>query len=289
MERREAGESLTARLAWTAPLAAVAYVLSQGVAGGLLGALSILPPAVRQGGSPGEQLAWALISAIVLAAAVAPLVPRLRGGFIPRWLVLGALLLLVHAVNTAIEISIFTRLGGSTYLVAAGIPSALAFAAVLATVPGERGAPPGLMDSPPPRGLAWPLGLCWLAFPAVYLFFGTVVGPLVVDSYSTQGSVLVLPPTRVILGVQAIRSMFFLLPTVAVMERWTGSRLALWIALGWAHWGLVGLSGLVMPSDIMGAGLRLVHAVEIGADSFAYTGILVLLMAGRLGVPRGPR
>jgi hypothetical protein len=37
----------------------------------------------------------------------------------------------------------------------------------------------------------------------------------------------------------------------------------------------------LVTSDLMSAKLRLVHSVEIGADSFAYTGILVAVLAAR--------
>lgn len=139
--------------------------------------------------------------------------------------------------------------------------------------------------------MAWRLTLGWLAFPAVYLFFGIMISPLVVPSYSAPESMVVVPPMRWILAVQAIRSVLFLLPTLAVMERWTDNRLTLWLALGWAHWALVGLAGLVIPTEIMTPKLRLVHSLEIGADSFAYAGLLVLLLGpialrGEARVPR---
>lgn len=293
MERSEDEGSLRShpgspwtRLAWVAPLAALAYVFAQALAGGVLAAIGMEPSRLLQGVGPGQQMAWALVSATILSIGIAPLVPRLSGAFIPRCLVLAAFLYTVHAFNTAIEMTIFTRLGGGGYVAALGVLPALLCAAVLATV---RPAPPALVGQPAAPGLAWRLTLAWLAFPVAYLTFGTVVSPLVIEPYTAQDSMLALPPMRVIIGVQAIRSVLFLLPTLAVMERWTGSRLGLWLALGWAHWTLAGLAGLVIPTTFMTPMLRLVHSLEIGADSFLYTGVLVLLMAGRLGIPQRPR
>jgi hypothetical protein len=260
----------------------VVYLLAQAVAAALLAGMSIPAPRISLGGTPGQQMAWALVSAALLVIGLVPLVPRLSGGFVPRWLVLAAFLYSVH-VNTAIEATIFTRIGGGGYLAAlAGLP-ALLCTALLATVRPLGAAPAGLAVRPPAPGLAWRLALAWLAFPAAYLTFGTIVSPLVSQSYTAEGGLLVLPPMRVIIGVQAIRSVLFLLPTLAVVERWTGSRLGLWLALGWAHWMLVGLSGLVMPTDLMTPTLRLVHSLEIGADSFAYTGVVVALFARQWG------
>jgi hypothetical protein len=274
------------RLAWIAPLAVVVYVLVQASAAAVLAAMSIPAPQFSQGATPGQQMARALVSAAILVIGLVPLVPRLGGGFVPRWLVLAAFLYSVSAVNNAIEVTIFTRLGGGGYVAALAVLPAFLCTALLATVRPSGAAPAGLVSQAPAPGLAWRLALAWLAFPAAYLAFGALVSPLVVQSYSVEGGALVLPPMRVIIGVQAIRSVFFLLPTLAVMERWTGSRLGLWLALGWAHWTLVGLFGLVLPNDLMTPTLRLVHSLEIGADSFAYTGIVVALLARR-HVPPG--
>jgi hypothetical protein len=96
---------------------------------------------------------------------------------------------------------------------------------------------------------------------------------------------IVIPPIGTIIAVQSIRSTLYLLATLAVIERWQGTRLGLWLALGWAHWALVGLAGLVLPLEFMGPNLRLIHALEIGADSFAYTGIVVALLTTRNRAP----
>jgi hypothetical protein len=274
-------ESRSTRLAWIAPLAVMVYVVAQAVAAAILGALSIPAPRISHGATPGQQLVWAVVSAAILVIGLVPLVPRLSGGLRSRWLVLVAFLYSVHALNTAIEAAIFTRLGGGRYLAALAVLPAVLCALLLATARPSSVAPAGLIAQPPAPGLAWRLALAWLAFPAAYLTFGILVTPLVIQSYSAPGSLLILPPMRTIIGVQGVRSMFFLLPTLAVMERWTGSRLGLWLALGWAHWMLVGVSGLVMPNDFMTPTLRLVHSLEIGADSFAYTGIVVALLARR--------
>jgi hypothetical protein len=271
------------RLAWIAPLAAVVYVLAQAVAAALLAGMSVAAPRISLGGTPAQQMVWALVSAAILVIGLVPLLPRLGGGLVPRWLVLAVFLYAVNALNNAIEVTIFTRLGGGGHVAALAVLPAFLSTALLATVRPPRSAPASLVGQPPAAGLAWRLALAWLAFPAVYLTFGAIVSPMVVQSYSAEGGVLVLPPMRVIIGVQAIRSVCFLLPTLAVVERWTGNRLGLWLALGWAHWMLVGLFGLVMPNDFMTPTLRLVHSLEIGADSFAYTGIVVALFARRPG------
>ncbi|MEX2308545.1 MAG: hypothetical protein WD738_13170 [Pirellulales bacterium] len=183
--------------------------------------------------------------------------------------------------QNAIELTVFSKFGGEGYTAALGLLPALLCAGVLTAIRPVSGISLGLVDGQSGAGLAGRLALCWLAFPAVYFVFGALIAPFVIEAYSAEDGMLVIPPLRTILAVQAIRSTLYLLPTLAVIERWTGTRLGLWLALGWAHWALVGLSGLVIPNEFMSPELRLIHALEIGADSFAYTGILVALLAAR--------
>ena len=267
---------------WVLPLAAAVYVLAQELSTAVLTAMPLEPPQVSLLSMPaGQRLAWRLVSAMILAVGLVPVARRLAGRPTTRWLVLATFLYLLHTVNTILETTIFTRLGGQGHITAAGLLPSLLCAAVLVKVPPVGAASPGLADGPSGSGLAWRLGLGWLAWPFIYFACGAAIGPLVMKAYSTGRGGLTLPPMSSLLAVQAIRSMLFLLPTLAVMERWTGSRLGLWLALGWAHWTLVGLSGLVMPTEVFSAKLRLVHSLEIGADSFAYAGVIVALFAPR--------
>ncbi len=276
------------RTLWIVPLAAVSYLIGQALSGMMLASTSLTPPQVPQdASSSGERLVWGVASALFIAAGLAPLALHLRGRLFERWLVLAAFLYFVNAVNTAIELVIFSKLGGEGFMAAMGVLPALLCAGLLTVIRPAGGSSLGIVDFQSSSGLAWRLALAWLAFPAVYFVFGALIAPLVIEAYSAPDSVIVVPPIRTIIAVQTIRSMLFLLPTLAVIERWTDTRLGLWLALGWAHWALVGLSGLVIPNDFMSPTLRLIHALEIGADSFAYAGILVALLAGRKPEKRG--
>jgi hypothetical protein len=270
------------RLVWVPSLASAVYVLAQELSTSVLAATPLELPQVSLLRMPaGQRLAWRLVSALILAVGLIPVARRLAGRPAARWLVLATFLYLLHTVNTVLETTIFTSLGGQGYVVAAGLLPALLGAAVLVAVRPVGDASPGLADGPAGSGLAWRLGLCWLAWPFIYFACGAAIAPLVIRAYSAEGGGLKLPHASTLLAVQAIRSTLFLLPSLAVMEMWAGTRLGLWLALGWAHWALVGLSGLVMPTEFFSATLRLVHSLEIGADSFAYAGVLVALLAPR--------
>lgn len=270
---------------WVVPSAAVVYVIAQAVTGTVLSRAPLEPPQMPQAVGAGRLMAWGLVSAFVIALGVAPLARRLGGGLIARWSVLAAFIYLVYTVNTAIETVIFTRIGGQAWMAANGLPPALFCAAVLAMIRPVGDAPPDLAGWQSGGGLAWRLAVAWLAFPAAYLVFGMLIAPFVIDAYSTDNSLIVIPPIGTIVAVQLVRSMLFLLPTLAVIERWTGGRLGLWLVLAWAHTALVGLAGLVIPSDLFTPTLRLTHSLEIAADSFVYMGITVAVLAPKRPEP----
>lgn len=258
-------------------LAAGAYFLGQSIAWPLLGATSLKPPNIPSAASPERTAAWFVASTVLIASAVLPIAARIHGRRMARWAVLAALIYFLHTAGTAIELTVFTRFEGQAYLAVAGIVPALACGLVSSRI---NHAPPEFRSNLRTGGsMAWRLTVSWLAYPFVYFLFGSLIIPFVLDDYMDESSMLVIPPPGVLLGVLGIRSMILLLPSIAVIERWQGSRVRLWLSLGWAHAALVGLAGLIMPNAILSPTLRLVHAVEITASSFAYAGILVLILA----------
>jgi hypothetical protein len=80
----------------------------------------------------------------------------------------------------------------------------------------------------------------------------------------------------VILRTQLLRSLLFLGSSLPAILLWTGSRRCLILALGLAHSVLVGLYGL-SQAYWMPVPLRVLHSVEITADSFAYAYVLARL------------
>jgi hypothetical protein len=106
------------------------------------------------------------------------------------------------------------------------------------------------------------------------------VGPFVIDYYRQGALWWRIPPVDVILRTQLLRSLLFLGASLPVILLWAGSRRRLILALGLAHAAMVGLNGLSqaywMPSVP-----RVLHSLEITADSFAYALVLVWLFFPR--------
>jgi len=118
--------------------------------------------------------------------------------------------------------------------------------------------------------------LCILAFPFIYLLFGTMVASIVVPTWRSGSLGLVLPPLTTILPVQVVRSAIFLLSALPFFLLWTRSRRSLIFALGF-HWFVVGLFGLLIVSWFP-LTVRIAHLFEGVADSFVYAAALVFVL-----------
>jgi hypothetical protein len=250
------------------------------VAGGMLIHLLHLPI----GGPPTHtsqqtQFLLALAAGASLALGIFPLARRLTGPFTRRWIVLGGFVFLALGVNTMIELTIFSNLlgGGAAAQAILYFVQAAFLGAAIAFFFGTEEKAAGL----PHRGLvAWTgRGIAaWVGFPVIYFFFGMCIAPVVVPYYRAGVAGLHIPPISSILQVQLIRSAVFLASSLPLIALWKGSRRELWLALGLAHAVTVGIFGLVQATFMPGV-LRIVHSLEITADSFVYAGLLVLLFS----------
>jgi hypothetical protein len=131
-----------------------------------------------------------------------------------------------------------------------------------------------------PVAWLWRIPAAIFAFPLVYFIFGAIVAPIVVPTYRAGIAGLVLPPLSIIMPVQLVRSTLFLLASLPFLILWKEKRGSLIFSLGLAHWFTVGLFGLLQAHQFSMT-LRIAHSLEIAADSFGYTALLVLLLSPR--------
>ena len=116
----------------------------------------------------------------------------------------------------------------------------------------------------------WRILLAFLAFPLIYLAFGRLIAPLVIDYYQQGLFGLSLPDWNQILPILFVRSFLFLIACLPVLIAWNGSNRGLFLTLGLTLFLLVG--GLSMLQAYwMPATLRVVHSLEILADEMVYT------------------
>ncbi len=258
-------------------LCGLVFAAAMPLSAALVTALGLKMMAMPDGVNQQAVALASLLASPLLALALAPLAVRLPGAWLVRagWLALFTYV--TFGLNTMIEARIFSTMAGPGALAGMSVyfilPCCALALAVAAAFPAREPHPAPLPHRP---AAAWAgrLVLAWLAFPAVYLFFGTLISPLVVEQYRQGVAGLALPPIGVILATQLGRGLLYLASALPLVVLWSGSWRTLAVRLGWAYWVLTGLYGLI-TAFWMPAHLRLIHSLEIGADSFAYAFLLV--------------
>jgi hypothetical protein len=267
-----AGNSTKAALAARIVLCGLVFAAAMPLSAGLVTVLGLKMMAVPEGVNQQAMALASLLASPLLALALAPLAVRLPGALAARaaWLALFAYA--AFGLNTMIEARIFSTMVGPGVLEGMClfyVLPCLALALAVAAVFPPRGEGPQPMPHRTPAAWAGRVLVAWLAFPAAYLLFGWAISSLVIDSYRQGVAGLALPPLGVVVSTQLGRSLIYLASALPLVVLWSGTWRSLAVRLGWAWWVLVGLYGLLtafwMPSH-----LRLIHALEIGADSFTY-------------------
>jgi len=119
--------------------------------------------------------------------------------------------------------------------------------------------------------------LAIISFPIIYFIFGIIVSPFVTNYYSKLVGGLQLPDAGTIIGIQLIRSIIFLAITIPVIINWTSTKALLIITLSMAHFTMVFAYdiylAIVMPFELV-----MIHGIEILADSFVYSLIIVNIL-----------
>lgn len=233
------------------------------------------------------QLAVSLIFALTLAAIAHWLV----GDFLARWLTLALFSWVAYGLNTYLEAAIFTTYGAaSAYTLVMQALAAVLCSAVIAwafpPTKEDRSAKAfhSYLHGYPPGQWIWRLLAAWVAFPLIYLIFGWLVQPFIIEFYRQQMAGLTLPGWWQILPTQALRSLLFLATCLPLIALWRGSRQRLFILLGGALFIFVG--GLYMLQAYWyPVTMRIAHSLEILADSFVYAGVLVTLLTTRESSP----
>lgn len=258
--------------------------------GAVVGVLLGLPqPSAPEGTDQATLGLYLLLESPILALSLGLLSRGLRVGFLPRFLVLSLFTWIAYALNTYVEASIFTTYSAvSPFFLVMNLVACLLLGAAAAWAFGPEAEPerPGAAIRTFFAGRravewAWRLALALASFPVVYLFFGSLVAPYTIEYYRQQAHGLTLPGWDKIVPVVFLRSLLFLLACLPVLIAWRGTARRLVITLGAALFVTVGLL-YMLPAYWMPLSIRLLHSLEILADSFVYAGAVTIL----LGRPR---
>lgn len=258
-------------------LAAVSYVCGVVVTGMIATALRVPPIELPFGMSPERAFLALAIASPLLTAAVLPVALGLRGCWMKRCVAIGILLFVSIGVNTALEGSIFSTImtGRGVYIAMLALLPSLFAAAVLTWGKHDTTAEISQPSFTAPEW-AWRLLAAWLAFPVIYWCFGSLIAPFVMDYYRSGVGGLRIPPTETIVGMQLVRGVLFLVATLPIALLWKKSRGAFIVSVGLAYAVAVGAFQLVQGT-FLPVFLRVLHSIEIAADSFAYAAILGFL------------
>ncbi len=264
---------------------ALVYFLGFILGGMVAGWMGMSAPSLPAGTDAATLGQYQLIVSLLFSAALALVSPNLAGGYLIRWLALAIFSWVAYGLNTYLEASIFTAYeAASAYaLVMQAFAAALSSATVAWLLrPSGELKPAGVIMRAffrgyPPSQWVWRLLAAWAAFPPVYILFGWLVRPFIVEFYRQQLAGLVLPGWEEILPILALRSLLFLMSCLPILILWQSSRRRLFITLGSALFVLVG--GLYMLQAYWyPLTMRVAHSMEILADSFTYAGVLVALL-----------
>jgi len=228
---------------------------------------------------PGAVTEWIpplrVAAALCLGFGVAPLALRLRGSRIQRWAALSLFLFVTVALNTNIEVLVFSTLFAAGGFAAALIRASVPLVAAAAVFAAAR-QPDGMRLQP--RLTPLRLLVAWMSFPVIYLVFGMAAGPVVIRYYENGGmGWLLLPAMTTVLQTQLVRSAIYLISVIPVLMLLAGERKPALAALAAALFSAIGLFGLVQ-STWFPLPMLTAHTVEILGDCATYAIALFWLL-----------
>jgi hypothetical protein len=269
---------------WRLSLCAAAFFMGTAVGGMVATGLGLPAPEIPAGADQATLGQYLLLISLILAVGLALLARNLSGRFIPRWLTLSFLVWIAYGVNNILEGAVFTSMSAaSLFTVVLYFIASLLCGAVTAWLfpPQDRNTRFSdlvklFFARYSGAEWSWRLLAAWLAFPLIYLSFGRLIAPLVMDYYEQGLFGLTLPGWSQILPLVAVRSLLFLLACLPVLILWDTSPRRLFWVLGLNLFLLVG--GLnMLQAYWMPVNLRIIHSLEILADELVYSGVLIIL------------
>lgn len=249
------------------------------ILGGIVASAAGFPvPAMPDGTDTATQAGYLLLASLGIGGLLAYLASRISGHILLRWLTLSLFGWVVYSLSTYIEAAIYTTFSSASfYKVVMDLIAFLASSAS-AVILFRAKSPHNTRESPSRftlSGWAWRIALAWVAFPVIYLSFGKLIEPFVIDYYRQGLFELTAPGWEQIIAAQMLRSLIFLGVCLAVISHWNRSRTELWIGLSVALYLLVG-GFYMLQAYWFPVGFRMIHCLEIFADSITYIGLLTL-------------
>ena len=250
----------------------------------LLLKLDVFIPRFPQQADENTAIYYLLIGSILLASGWYYLFKGIGGSKIERILISSIFILIGFSVGVTIESAIYSDVESYHLSIILLLLPMILYAIIFSIITDTK----KLMQTFDKRLLSYfktwskkvwirKILLSIILFPVIYFIFGIIASPFVIKYYSQNVGELQLPDTGTIIGIQLIRSILFLSITIPIIINWTSSKTHLIISLSIAHFVMVFAYdiylAIVMPFELV-----IIHGIEIAADSFIYSWILIKIL-----------
>ncbi len=278
---------------WRSLVTGLGFTLAIMTGGMAAQALGLPLPDVAGRVDPTQVLLTTFLAGLVIGLALGPLSARLALPTAQRAGLLFVLIFVLNSVVSVLEALFFTTIPAAEHLYglvtsAVGDAGLASLLALLFRPPSvEQGLAMALREALSVRrwtSWVWRSGLAALLYLPIYFFFGMLIYPLVRTYYEDPalGLSLAVPGFGVILPLEVGRGLLFVLtafPLIAVLRRSRRS-LAFWLGMT-----ITVLSGV---TPMLQAGwfppiMRMVHGLELTADSILHALVIVWLLAAPAG------
>ena len=263
--------------------------------GGMIASLSGLPTPTLPPEMNADMALLTMIATSPLLVLALYFVGRdLAGGWLARTGVLALLAWIAYTLNNVIEAVFFSNYATvPAFTLINFTPGVLLCAGVTAWLFPARQRTDGFIrtwqshfQQRSAGAWIWRLLVAAVSFMPIYYGFGLLVVPFVGDYYAQGAFGLAVPPLATLLAVLLVRSVLFMVACLPLIVTWQGTKRNLWVSLGFALFVLVGLLYLLAGNWLPPA-MRLIHSLEILADSLVHAVVLVWLL-GRPAAPPTP-
>jgi hypothetical protein len=257
------------------------------IIGGIVASLLKLPAPTPPAGMDVSTVGvYLMLTAPLLALALAVIAPGLGGSFITRALILSFFMWIAYTVNTQLEATIVSSYARGFWfaLVDYLVPALLCGAAVAFLFPSQNGsknliaASKALLARRTAIAWTWRLLVAAVVFMPIYFVFGLMVLPFTGEYYRQSMFGLAMPTIDQLLPILFVRSILFFLACLPILMLWQKSNWSLFWRLGLALFILVGFVYMLI-STWLPLYVRIPHTLEMLADEFVYAGVLTVLFA----------
>ena len=230
-------------------------------------------------------LLHSLLLSPLLAFALACLARDLAGSFVARASILSFLAWIAYAVCDQLEgLLVSTYSTGFWFAVVESLVASLLCGGAVAWLfpPAQGGRSLGAASRAFFSGRRagawlWRIAVAAVAFVPIYFIIGLLVLPFVRHAYEQNLYGLQEPAVDRLLAILLVRSVLFATACLPVLIAWQGTKRSLFFRLGVALFLLVAWPS-IFTAYWLPWSLRVPHTLEILADEFIYSGVLVALL-----------